>query len=76
MRSARGQQSGGDRLLCARVDVSVDTKQAMANLQFPFEKDAMSAIETYWKKGVDYIQIGIGSICSSEEFDLNIFSQI
>jgi len=42
-----------------RVDVSVDTKQAMANLQFPFEKDAMSAIETYWKKGVDYIQIGI-----------------
>ena len=68
MRSARGQQSGGDQLLCARVDVSVDTKQAMANLQFPFEKDAMSAIETYWKKGADYIQIGIGSICSSENF--------
>ena len=67
MRSARGQQSGGDQLLCARVDVSVDTKQAMANLQFPFEKDAMSAIETYWKKGADYIQIGIG-ICSSEKF--------
>ena len=43
-----------------RVDVSVDSKQAMANLQFPFEKNALSAIESYWKKGHDYIQLGIG----------------
>ena len=32
-----------------RVDVSVDSKQAMANLQFPFEKNALSAIESFWK---------------------------
>lgn len=42
-----------------RVDVSVDSKQAMANLQFPFEKNALTAIESYWKKGHDYIQLGI-----------------
>lgn len=44
-----------------RVDVSVDSKQAMANLQFPFEKNALTAIESYWKKGYDYIQLGIGN---------------
>ena len=43
-----------------RVDVSVDSKQAMANLQFPFEKNALSAIESFWKKGHNYIQLGIG----------------
>ena len=56
-----------------RVDVSVDSKQAMANLQFPFEKNALSAIESYWKKGHDYIQLGIGIdmkhvyLCNSNE---------
>ena len=53
-----------------RVDVSVDSKQAMANLQFPFEKNALTAIESYWKKGHDYIQLGIGidmeHICANE----------
>ena len=45
-----------------RVEISVDSKQAMANLQFPFEKNVLSAIEAYWKKGFDYLQLGIGSI--------------
>ena len=45
-----------------RVEISVDTKQAtLASLQFPFEKDALNAIETYWKKGYDYVQLGIGT---------------
>ena len=43
-----------------RVEIGVDSKQAMANLQFPFERDALTAIESYWKKGFDYIQLGIG----------------
>jgi len=42
-----------------RVEISVDSKQAMANLQFPFEKNVLSAIEAYWKKGFDYLQLGI-----------------
>ena len=45
-----------------RVEISVDSKQAMANLQFPFEKNVLSAIEAYWKKGFDYLQLGIGSM--------------
>ena len=46
-----------------RVEISVDTKQAtLGSLQFPFEKNALNAIETYWKKGYDYVQLGIGKI--------------
>ena len=46
----------------SRVEISVDTKQAtLASLQFPFEKHALNAIETYWKKGYDYLQLGIGT---------------
>ena len=43
-----------------RVDIGVDSRQAMANLQFPFDKNVLTAIETYWKKGYDYLQLGIG----------------
>ena len=43
-----------------RVEIGVDSKQAMANLQFPFNKSALTAIEAYWKKGHDYVQLGIG----------------
>ena len=45
----------------SRVEISVDTKQAtLASLQFPFEKQALNAIESYWRKGYDYLQLGIG----------------
>ena len=43
-----------------RVEIGVDSKQAMANLQFPFNKSALTAIEAYWKRGHDYVQLGIG----------------
>jgi len=43
-----------------RVEIGVDSKQAtLAALAFPFEKNALNAIETYWKKGYDYVQLGI-----------------
>ena len=45
----------------SRVEISVDTKQAtLASLQFPFQKQALNAIESYWRKGYDYLQLGIG----------------
>eukprot|EP00092_Neocalanus_flemingeri_P022414 GFUD01024311.1.p1 GENE.GFUD01024311.1~~GFUD01024311.1.p1 ORF type:complete len:346 (+),score=116.64 GFUD01024311.1:94-1131(+) len=43
-----------------RVEIGVDSKQAtLASLAFPFDRDALNAIETYWKKGYDYLQLGI-----------------
>ena len=44
-----------------RVEISVDSKQAtLASLQFPFDKAALQAIETFWRGGHSYIQLGIG----------------
>ena len=62
----------------SRVEISVDTKQAtLASLQFPFEKHALNAIESYWKKGYDYVQLGIGKIfISIHKMDLNITKNI
>jgi len=43
-----------------RVEIGVDSKQAtLAALAFPFDKNALNAVETYWKKGFDYVQLGI-----------------
>jgi len=43
-----------------RVEIGVDSRQAtLAALAFPFDKNALNAIETYWKKGYDYVQLGI-----------------
>lgn len=45
-----------------RVEIGVDSRQAtLASLAFPFDKNALNAIETYWKKGYDYVQLGIGN---------------
>ena len=45
-----------------RVEIGVDSRQAtLAALAFPFDKNALNAIETYWKKGYDYVQLGIGN---------------
>ena len=39
------------KLTETRVEISVDSKQAtLASLQFPFQKDALNAIESYWNK--------------------------
>ena len=44
-----------------RVEIGIDSKQAtLAALSFPFDKNALNAIESYWKKGYDYLQLGIG----------------
>ena len=48
-----------------RVEIGVDSRQAtLAALAFPFDKNALNAIETYWKKGYDYVQLGIGNSVS------------
>jgi len=66
------------RQLETGVEVGVDTRQmTLGAIQFPFDKQALSAIETYWKKGYDYVQLGIdlaqeiiilgeGGMCSTE----------
>jgi len=43
-----------------RVEVGVDSKQqTLASLAFPFDKEALLALETYWRKGYDYVQLAI-----------------
>jgi len=48
------------RQLETGVEVGVDTRQmTLGAIQFPFEKGALQAVETYWKKGHDYVQLAI-----------------
>lgn len=42
------------------VDISVDSKhQTLNSLAFPFEKKLLNGLDTYWRKGADYLQIAI-----------------
>ena len=48
------------------VDISVDSKhQTLNSLAFPFEKKLLNGLDTYWRKGADYLQIAIGSFLIS-----------
>jgi len=67
------------RQMETRPDIGVDSKQqTLARLAFPFSKEALSGIETYWKKGYDYLQLAVdldqevivmGDKCSSCSVD-------
>jgi len=42
------------------VDIGVDSKQqTLSSLSFPFERDLLTGLDTYWRKGYDYIQLAI-----------------
>ena len=42
------------------VDIGVDSKhQTLSSLAFPFERDLLVGLDTYWRKGHDYLQIAI-----------------
>jgi len=42
------------------VDIGVDSKQqTLSSLAFPFERDLLTALDTYWRKGHDYLQLAI-----------------
>jgi len=42
------------------VDIGVDSKQAtLGSLSFPLDKDLLTALDTYWRKGSSYVQIAI-----------------
>ncbi len=44
-----------------RVEIGVDTKQqTMTSLAFPFDREALVALESYAKNGHDYLQFSIG----------------
>eukprot|EP00088_Acartia_fossae_P060699 TRINITY_DN7271_c0_g2_i1.p1 TRINITY_DN7271_c0_g2~~TRINITY_DN7271_c0_g2_i1.p1 ORF type:complete len:357 (+),score=90.93 TRINITY_DN7271_c0_g2_i1:32-1072(+) len=43
-----------------RVDIGVDTKQqTMSSLMFPMQKEALSALESFRMRSVDYLQLAI-----------------
>ena len=44
-----------------RVEIGVDTKQqTMTSLAFPFDREALVALESFAKNGFDYLQFSIG----------------
>jgi hypothetical protein len=46
-----------------RVEIGVDTKQqTMTSLAFPFDREALQALESYAKLGYDYLQLKIGRL--------------